>query len=270
MRISVITVSYNASKRLERTIKSVEGQDCRGFEYIVVDGNSRDDSRSVIEAHAGIIDRSIIECDTGPFQAMNKGAAAASGDYLLFLNSGDEFARATSLSEAAGRLAGKDLYYADAVFSRGGREWTQEFPDAIDLNYLIGHALNHQNLFVRREYLLGRGGYREKYGIISDWAFMVEAFWTETPSIERLPFVVSRYYLDGISGARDNRAKVLSEKMEFLRSLDPKLGIPVYRYIEQCDSEYYRVGSRFRDKGLFERLMIVPLAVMKVLARMGF
>lgn len=269
MKISVVTVSYNDSKRLERTIRSVEAQDSREFEYIVVDGNSSDGSRSVIESHRGIIGKAIIESDTGPFQAMNRGAAVSSGEYLLFLNAGDELRSSTSLSEAMVRLAGKDIYYTDAVFSSRGSEWIQKYPDHVNLDYLLIHALNHQNMLLRRNFLAEQGGYDESFGIISDWAFMVKAFWKSRPSIERLPIVISRYFLDGISGAKRNRAKVLGEKEIFLKSIDPELGPTLYKYVRQCDGEYYRVESRFRDKRVFERAMIVPLAIMKMLLRIG-
>ena len=88
-KISIITVNYNDREGLKKTIESVINQTWQDFEFIIIDGGSTDGSREVIEQYKDKIDYWISEPDKGIYNAMNKGIKAASGEFLLFLNSGD-------------------------------------------------------------------------------------------------------------------------------------------------------------------------------------
>ncbi|MDF1573646.1 MAG: glycosyltransferase family 2 protein [Bacteroidales bacterium] len=87
--ISVITVVYNGEKHIGRTVQSVMDQTYRQIEYIIVDGESTDHTLEVIAGFKGV-DRVISEPDQGLYDAMNKGLKVASGDYVWFLNAGDQ------------------------------------------------------------------------------------------------------------------------------------------------------------------------------------
>ena len=89
--LSVITIVYNNVKDIERTILSVTGQTYQNIEYIVVDGLSTDGTLAVIHRYKDRIAQIISEKDEGIYDAMNKGLAAVKGDYVIFMNSGDEF-----------------------------------------------------------------------------------------------------------------------------------------------------------------------------------
>lgn len=89
--LSVITVTFNAQKTLARTIRSVQAQSYPHIEHIVVDGQSTDGTVALIEQLKNEKTKWISEPDKGLYDAMNKGAAMASGDYLCFLNAGDAF-----------------------------------------------------------------------------------------------------------------------------------------------------------------------------------
>src|SRR4051812_11860469 len=88
-KISIITINYNDKEGLRSTIDSVITQSFRDFEFLVIDGNSSDGGKEVLEEYKSHIDYCVSEPDTGVYNAMNKGIRAATGDYLLFLNSGD-------------------------------------------------------------------------------------------------------------------------------------------------------------------------------------
>ena len=90
-KFSVITVTYNAEKVLEDTIQSVIAQTYHHVEYIIVDGASKDGTLSIIDRYRPRIHTVVSEPDKGLYDAMNKGIALASGDYLCFLNAGDCF-----------------------------------------------------------------------------------------------------------------------------------------------------------------------------------
>ena len=87
--ISVVTINFNNDKGLERTIDSVKKQINKSyFEYIIIDGNSNDNSIDEINKNKSLIDNLIIEKDEGIYDAMNKGISLAKSEYIIFLNSG--------------------------------------------------------------------------------------------------------------------------------------------------------------------------------------
>ena len=91
MKISIITVCFNGAATIEQTFESVKGQTYPNIEYIVVDGNSKDTTVSIIRKYEPIITKWISEPDKGLYEAMNKGIAMATGDLIGILNSDDTF-----------------------------------------------------------------------------------------------------------------------------------------------------------------------------------
>lgn len=97
-KISIITVTYNCEKCIEGTIKSVLSQDYPNIEYIVIDGNSNDGTKVVINKYIDRIATYVSEPDKGIYDAMNKGLKLATGDWVFFLNAGDNFHSCDTLS----------------------------------------------------------------------------------------------------------------------------------------------------------------------------
>ncbi len=97
--LSVITVTYNAERTLERTLNSVREQSYPHIEHVVVDGKSKDGTLALIRAYENPQLRWISEPDKGLYDAMNKAAAMTSGDYLCFLNAGDTFFSSDTVAE---------------------------------------------------------------------------------------------------------------------------------------------------------------------------
>lgn len=105
-RFSVITVTYNAADVLEDTIQSVITQTYHHVEYIIIDGGSTDGTLDIIRRYRDRIACVVSERDRGLYDAMNKGMARATGDYLIFLNAGDSFHEDDTLLHAVHSLAG--------------------------------------------------------------------------------------------------------------------------------------------------------------------
>ncbi len=117
-KISVITVTFNAASTLERTLKSVKEQTYPHLEHVIVDGKSKDNTVALIQqfAHERMIWLS--EPDKGLYDAMNKAASMASGDYLCFLNAGDTFHTSNSIEKMMSSLEeGKepDIIYGETA-----------------------------------------------------------------------------------------------------------------------------------------------------------
>lgn len=89
MKISIIIATYNAQKRLGRCLDSILSQKTDDVELIIIDGGSKDQTRSIIEDYKSIVDYSISEKDDGIYHAWNKGVKIAKGDWIMFLGADD-------------------------------------------------------------------------------------------------------------------------------------------------------------------------------------
>lgn len=117
MKISVITVCFNAVQTLEQTITSVLSQDYPDFEYIVVDGGSKDGTVALLERYADKI-RYISEKDNGIYDAMNKGVRLASGEVIGVIGADDFYPDVQVLSRVAKGFTevDTDSVYGDVKF----------------------------------------------------------------------------------------------------------------------------------------------------------
>jgi glycosyltransferase involved in cell wall biosynthesis len=117
-KLSIITITYQAEKYLERTIKSVLEQGMRSeIEYVVIDGASKDGTLSLINQYREHIDVFISEPDCGIYDAMNKGIQKATGDYLIFMNAGDSFADNNTIKQIIESMHHQpDVIVGDALF----------------------------------------------------------------------------------------------------------------------------------------------------------
>jgi glycosyltransferase involved in cell wall biosynthesis len=89
-KLTVVTIVYNNVRDIERTVLSVLNQTYPNIEYLIIDGSSTDGTLELLKKYEGRLAKLISEKDEGIYDAMNKGLALASGDYILFMNSGDE------------------------------------------------------------------------------------------------------------------------------------------------------------------------------------
>lgn len=108
LKITVITITYNAEKYLEQTIKSVIEQDYKNIEYIIIDGGSTDSTVDIIKKYEQYINYWISEPDNGIYHAMNNGTAVATGKWINFLNAGDTFCSTSTISDIS-KCFEKDL-----------------------------------------------------------------------------------------------------------------------------------------------------------------
>lgn len=155
--VSVVTVVRNAEDVIKKTIESVLQQSYPAVEYVVVDGRSTDSTWSTIQKFEDRIDMAISEPDEGIYDAMNKAARLASGEWIIFMNAGDTFADAEVLSRFTEAFAGD----ADVILGGveqvlvddiGERRFTQ-MPGLPD-DLWIQMPTSHQSVFVRRTHLL--------------------------------------------------------------------------------------------------------------------
>lgn len=148
-KITIVTVVYNDRRGLEATVDSVAAQRWPAKEYIVVDGGSTDGSRELIEARADVVDRYVSESDRGIYDAMNKGVAMATGDFVIFMNAGDTFAAPDVIERVMATEGARDadVVYGDVV--KGGA--VKAAGDVANSHRMF---FCHQSCFARREALV--------------------------------------------------------------------------------------------------------------------
>ncbi len=174
---SIVTIVYNRADEIELTLKSVQQQSCRDYEYLVIDGNSNDGTREILERYRSDIDTLISEPDKGIYDAMNKGLQHASGQYILFLNAGDRFADVEVLSDVQRQLQKTpcDALYGDHIIQYpDGSRLHQQAPDNLD-NLYKRMQFSHQALFLDT----GQArliGFDTRYRIAADYNMIFQAY----------------------------------------------------------------------------------------------
>ncbi len=221
-KISVITVNYNNAEGLKSTIKSVLSQSLTEFEFIVVDGDSSDGSRAIIDEYKDHISQWLIKADSGVYQAMNRGIEMATGTYVLFLNSGDTFRDSQILWEANKKIVGNvEIYFGNLMFTHCGKEMLQEYPKELHFHYFLERSLPHPGSFIKKELFDKYFYYSEDYSIVSDWEFFIYAICKAEASYKHLEMVISNFDLQGMSNDPKNKAKITEEREKVLEKYFP-------------------------------------------------
>ena len=148
MKFSIVTITYNAVNSLEKTIQSVLNQSYHDFEYLIIDGGSKDGTLDIIQHYSNCINYWISEPDNGVYDAMNKGINIATGDYLIFMNADDIFADTEVLQKVANLIKSDvDVIYGNwRTITEYGLFANKPAPIST-LNKKFG--LSHQAIFVK-------------------------------------------------------------------------------------------------------------------------
>ncbi|HEY6142821.1 MAG TPA: glycosyltransferase family 2 protein [Flavobacterium sp.] len=213
-KISIITINYNNLVGLKRTVDSVVNQTWQEFEYIVIDGGSTDDSATYIESQSEHIDYWVSEPDKGIYNAMNKGIAKATGEYLLFLNSGDHLYDYEVLKNGFHYLSNFDLISFDMIVVGENKNKLFFIPKELRFSDLFFHTLPHPSTFIKKKLFDYVGLYDENLKIVSDWKFFILALFKFKCSYVKVNEILSCFYTGGISSQIDyseERVQVIAE-----------------------------------------------------------
>lgn len=214
-KISIITVSFNAEKFIERTIKSVLKQTYSNIEYIVIDGASKDATMDIVKKYEDKIDIIVSERDKSHFDAMNKGIARATGDYILIMNSGDCIKEANSLEKMMEGSNNSDLIYSRAVYiteEGDTRPWHKHTPLPRKLSkksFINGMVICHHCMIVKRSIAPMHALEPWKVSNDIDWAIRV----MENVQHKHFYDAIFCLYLDG-GISEDQRMKAIKERFD--------------------------------------------------------
>ena len=218
MKLSIITINYNNLDGLKKTIESVVNQTWREFEYIVIDGGSSDGSAEYLESQNENINYWVSEPDKGIYNAMNKGILKATGEYLLFLNSGDHFYSSEVLGLNQKSLNLYDIIYFNLHVVDKNKNFVKNYPDELLFSYFIEDSLPHPSTMIKAGLFSTIGLYDENLTIVSDWKFFIVALFKYNCTYLMVNQTLSVFYLDGISSDFTNQEIQFNEREEVLNS----------------------------------------------------
>nr|WP_321222076.1 glycosyltransferase family 2 protein [uncultured Psychroserpens sp.] len=234
MKISIITATYNSEKTLEVCMSSVINQTYDSIEYIIIDGNSKDNTNSIIKASADKYNyiKWISEADKGIYDALNKGIKMATGDAIGFVHSDDYLASNTIIAEIVESFKTE---HVDGVY--GDLHYVSfENPDTIVRNWISqpfkskllnrGWMPAHPTLFLKRKIYLEKGLFNLDYKIAADYDFILRIFQSNAYSFYYLPKVITKMRVGGASN-QSIKSIILKTKEDYRATKFNKLNFPL-------------------------------------------
>ena len=219
INLSVITVNLNNLAGFRKTLFSIIKQVNVRYELIVIDGGSTDGSIDLIKNNSRYINYWVSEHDRGVYHAMNKGLEQATGDYCIFLNSGDYFFDKNVLSNVDTLLdRSSDISYGLIQWEDSLKYWNPR-RGIKPFEMAFKSLVPHQGVFFKTEVLKNMGGYIERYKVVSDWALIL-AIHNKSSKIQKIELVISMCEKQGISSTYEALAK--KERMNYLMKYDKK------------------------------------------------
>ena len=200
LKISVVTVVYNAKPLLEKTILSVISQSYLNIEYLIIDGGSDDGTLELAEHYQSQIALILSGKDNGIYDAMNKSLRNATGDYILFLNAGDELYDKDTLKKVFATKANADVYYGNtAVMNAEGEvigDRRLKPPAVMDWKSLRhGMCVSHQSFIAKR---LLCDFYNVDYRIAADIDWVINVL-KQSESTVNTGIYISKFLAGGTS-----------------------------------------------------------------------
>ena len=220
MKLSIITITYNAEQYLERTIQSIMNQSDQNFEYLIIDGKSKDGTLQIAEKYKNRVNQLICEPDKGLYDAMNKGLKNASGDFVWFMNAGDEINDSQAVEKIYKAINNKiDVLYGDTYFVdnagniQGLRSEITPHCLPKDLKWQdmkLGMLVCHQAFITRKS--IAPLYMENNLSADVDWEI---ACLKNAREVRYLDFVVAKYLIGGISNKQLKRS--LIDRYEVLK-----------------------------------------------------
>ncbi|NQD71312.1 glycosyltransferase [Sphingobacterium shayense] len=206
-KISIITIVFNNVNEIEYTIASVACQSYPNIEYIVIDGLSTDGTMDVIKANRQHVNVLLSEKDNGIYDAMNKGLARATGDYVLFLNSGDELFNENTLTDIFCRGDDADIYYGKTKLVDQERnilgDRRHKAPSTFNWkSFRYGMNICHQAIYIKRSIA---EPYDTHYQLSADIDWIIRAA-KKASKIVYVDKYVAKYLVGGMSQQRHKQS----------------------------------------------------------------
>ncbi|HPF12444.1 MAG TPA: glycosyltransferase family 2 protein [Flavobacteriaceae bacterium] len=249
MKISIITINYNDREGLKNTIESVVNQTYTNIEYVVIDGGSTDGGKAIIEHYKDRFHYWVSEPDQGIYDAMNKGLDHITGDYVLFLNSGDILYESKTIHNFVLYNRTEDLVCGDVIIRENGKEPKKKImPDTLTFDNTLKFIVTHQAIF-HKGYLFKEKRFDRKYALIADWVFYNEALLFENATYFHLDLCIVYYDGNGITSNKKIGRKLKEERIAYInemlpRYLEPRVGKKIEISVCLPKKSWYQQNKR--------------------------
>lgn len=205
MKVSIITICYNAAAHIDETLRSVVMQDHPEIEHIVIDGGSNDGTQDRIARYGEVLAYFVSEKDKGVYDAMNKGLRAATGEVIAFVNAGDMIVHRSCVSEMVNEFekGDADAIYGDAYMvdpddiSKVRRFWKDGGYDRA--KFRSGWMPPHLGTYIRKDIYDRYGLFREDLKVSADYELMFRFMYKHRIRVRYVPKVLVRFRLGGVS-----------------------------------------------------------------------
>ncbi len=262
MKLSIITINWNNREGLLQTMDNVLAQTARDqFEYIVVDGGADDGSGEMLKnEYDGKLDKWTSQPIKPIYRKMNMGVQMATGDYCLFLNSGDALNDPDVVRDVLPFLdGGHDMVIGTII---EGKSRTR-VPEDITYLWMYKASIPHSAAFIRKELLI-RHPYDEGLVIVSDWKFFLQTLILDNVSYKLIDRDISYFDQTGISSTRpliveEERRKVLAELIPPRITLDYLQFIQGSGYQNTDYDRFYLKMRKYRYGKVMYRLNVLAM-----------
>ncbi|TDO97076.1 glycosyltransferase family 2 protein [Flavobacterium sp. 245] len=225
MRVTIITVCFNRKETIEKTIKSVLNQQYNDIEYIIIDGNSTDGTKDIIESYRDKISQYVSEPDKGMYDAINKGLQLATGEVIGLMHSDDEFYDNRVISRIVNHLEFDediDGVYGDGVYVSNDQQEKM-------IRNRIGGAFNrqkikmgwlplHPTVYLKKSVIDKNGVYNLDFKIASDTDFLLRYLYKNNIKLCYINNYIVKMRMGGMSTSLRSAFEVLYEDYKVYKS----------------------------------------------------
>lgn len=218
-KFTIITITFNAARWLERTVVSILSQSYPNIEYLIIDGGSKDGTVDIIKQYAPGIAYWVSEPDKGLYDAMNKGLKQATGDYVWFINAGDTLQSAATVQRIAMKIGKRsslpDVIYGETsiVDAEGKPLGMRRLKAPKQLSwksFRMGMLVCHQSFIAKRTIA---PEYDLHYRLSADYDWCIRCL-KQAKSIYNTKMILSNYLEEGLS--TQQRKASLKERYEVM------------------------------------------------------
>jgi len=254
IKLSIITICFNEKDRIEKTLLSVISQKFKNYEFIIIDGDSTDGTKDIIEKYKENITVFISEKDRGIYDAMNKGINNSNGEYLLFLNGGDYLYSNDTLQEVFEKynpiMINYDIVYGNIIVMSNGSIFKGKKPFLSNSLFLFIGSFPHQAAFIKRELFINDGLYDDNFRIVGDQEFFVREIIKNKKKIIHIPLIISFYDNQNYSISEDKNLsdKRNMEKMIILKKYFNKFELIFYPLLAKIAKLLLIIKDRLKQK----------------------
>lgn len=214
--------------------------------HVIIDGGSSDLTINISDLKSKYNFEFISENDTGIYNAMNKGISFASSNRLLFLNSGDSIVDNINFYKFISSNCNYDLVYSNVLkVNTNGLYTESKFPNILSLDYMICYGLPHQATIINKSLFEKIGLYNEKYKIISDWVFFMEALFFHQATYIHIDLPVFNFDGSGISNQNKFVKLIIKEQLDYIKKSFPNK-IALYKSKSPYVKKYFRSIPRWK------------------------